>query len=86
MDGASFSGRLVGDDKGNCHLDAPYYWLCPVTSLLCQLHSPKANQHIKAVHTHGFFLKNCNFTHAMLFFQGHLVKSLEFTCVKRPFF
>jgi hypothetical protein len=47
MDGASFSGRLVEDDKGNCHLDAPYYWLCPVTSLLGQLHSPKANQLIK---------------------------------------
>jgi hypothetical protein len=33
MDGASFSPHLVEDDKGDCHPDAPYYWLCPVTWL-----------------------------------------------------
>jgi hypothetical protein len=33
MDGASFSPHLVEDDKGYRHLDAPSYWLCPVTWL-----------------------------------------------------
>ncbi len=33
MDGASFSWRLVEDDKEDRHLDAPYYWLCPITRL-----------------------------------------------------
>jgi hypothetical protein len=33
MDGASFSWRLVEDDKGDRHLDAPYYWLCSITRL-----------------------------------------------------
>jgi len=31
MDGASFSPCLVEDEKGDRHLDAPYYGLCPVT-------------------------------------------------------
>jgi hypothetical protein len=35
MDGASFSPHLLEDRKWDCHchLDAPYYWLCPVTQL-----------------------------------------------------
>jgi hypothetical protein len=30
---ASFSPRLIEDDKGDGHLDALYNWLCPVTWL-----------------------------------------------------
>jgi hypothetical protein len=33
MDGASFSRHLIEDDKVDGHLDAPYYWLRPVTRL-----------------------------------------------------
>jgi hypothetical protein len=33
MDGTSFSRRLVEDDKGYRHLDAPYYWLYHRTRL-----------------------------------------------------
>jgi hypothetical protein len=33
MDGTSFSRRLVEDDKGDRHLDAPYYWLYAITQL-----------------------------------------------------
>jgi hypothetical protein len=33
MDGASFSLRLLEDNKGDHHLNAPYDWLCPVTQL-----------------------------------------------------
>jgi hypothetical protein len=33
MDGASFCPRLIEDDKVDVHLDAPYYWLCPITWL-----------------------------------------------------
>jgi hypothetical protein len=33
MDGASFSWRLVEDDKGDRHLHARYYWLCAITQL-----------------------------------------------------
>jgi hypothetical protein len=33
MDGASSSPRLIENDKWDCHLDAPYSWLCLITQL-----------------------------------------------------
>jgi hypothetical protein len=33
MDGTSFSLCLLQNNIGDHHLNAPYYWLCPVTQL-----------------------------------------------------
>jgi len=47
MDGASFSPCLIEDEKGDCHLDAPYYGLCPVTWL------EQAGYRKKSGHSHS---------------------------------
>ncbi len=59
MDGASFSWRLVEDDKGDRHLHARYYWLCAITQLeqagyrklACShwLRSPKFSTDVKSL-------------------------------------
>jgi hypothetical protein len=37
---ASFSPHLIEDNKGDPHLDAPYYWVCPITGLLLPSRCP----------------------------------------------